>query len=489
MTQLAPSSKKQAWYLQSETGINGDEGASITVFGGAASSGKSYMSLMDMVKHVHNPDYRGVVVRRTSSRLKGEGGLWDESYDMYNSIPQLKDKIRFQSQTMRIQFPSRAAIKMESCEHDKDRMKFRGWQAASILVDEAQEFSEVVVMELYSRLRSKSNIKPYMKMTCNPEFNCFLREWLQEAGYLDEANFGIPKPEMDGKLMYFTRQGNKMIWHESKEHLIKTYGEESAPISFRFISATIYDNPIAMKRDPTYVSKLKAKPRVERMRLLEGAWLVTEEGAGYFKKDWVTQLLPFDLPDMVRYVRAYDIAATVPSEAYPNPDWTVGVLASKDRDGNVYILDVYRDRQRTAKVMDDMLSIAIQDQKDYGDVTVVIPRDVGAAGQRSADDMASKLQAEDITVKIKKVGNQKNRKIKMFERVSVMSENGQVYVLNDGSDWREDFFDELEKFDGSKKNKDDQVDATSDAVDELISGKVFAVIPIPDVSAPTLLGR
>ena len=79
MTQLAPSSKKQAWYLQSETGINGDEGASITVLGGAASSGKSYMSLMDMVKHVHNPDYRGVVVRRTSSRLKGEGGLWDES--------------------------------------------------------------------------------------------------------------------------------------------------------------------------------------------------------------------------------------------------------------------------------------------------------------------------------------------------------------------------------------------------------------------------
>lgn len=328
-----------------------------------------------------------------------------------------------------------------------------------------------------------------MKMTCNPDFNCFLRDWLQAAGYLDEKNFGIPKPEMDGKIMYFVRQGNKMVWHEDKKHLLKTYGEDCEPISFRFISATCRDNPVLLKHDPSYISKLKAKPRVERMRLLEGAWLVTEEGAGYFKKDWVTQVLPFELPDMVRYVRAYDIAATVPSEAYPNPDWTAGVLTGKDRDGNIYVLDVYRDRQRTAKVMDDMLTIALQDQRDYGDVTVVIPRDVGAAGQRSADDMAAKLQAEDITVKIKKVGNQKNRKIKMFERVSVMSENGQVYVLKDGSDWQDDFFDELEKFDGSKKNKDDQVDAISDAVDELISGKVFAAVPIPDVSAPTLLGR
>lgn len=38
MSQLAPASKKQAWFLQSETGINGDEGADITLFGGSAGS-------------------------------------------------------------------------------------------------------------------------------------------------------------------------------------------------------------------------------------------------------------------------------------------------------------------------------------------------------------------------------------------------------------------------------------------------------------------
>ncbi len=47
-------------------------------------------------------------------------------------------------------------------------------------------------------MRTMAKMKPVMKITCNPEYDCYLRKWLQAAGYLDEANYGIPLPEMDG---------------------------------------------------------------------------------------------------------------------------------------------------------------------------------------------------------------------------------------------------------------------------------------------------
>jgi len=333
-----------------------------------------------------------------------------------------------------------------------------------------------------SRMRTDANMKPQMKMTCNPEYTSFLRRWLQDAGYLDENNYGIPKPEMDGVVKYFIRIGNDMLWGDTKEELLETYGSEQEPVSFQFISAKCTDNPILLERDKSYLSKLKALPRIERMRLLEGAWLVQPESAGYFKKEWCTIVTEASLPRFKKIVRAYDIAGTLPSDAYPDPDYTASVMLGQADDGCVYVIDATRYRERSGKVIQNIIDQAIEDGDD---VIIAIPQDAGQAGKAACDSMCAAIQAEGFKVRKKKVSNIKNRKVKVFEPFSVTAENGMVYVLK--ADWNEVFFDELQRFDGTRNcGHDDLVDAVADAFDELVHKKTHRPIPFGTIDSPSL---
>ena len=80
-----------------------------------------------------------------------------------------------------------------------------------------------------------------------------------------------------------------------------------------------------LEANPDYVSTLAALPRITRERLLYGNWLAREEGSGYFKRSWTPIDKSIDIfngDDVVRRVRAWDLASTLPSEAYPDPDYT-----------------------------------------------------------------------------------------------------------------------------------------------------------------------
>jgi predicted phage terminase large subunit-like protein len=341
---------------------------------------------------------------------------------------------------------------------------------------------EAMVVYFISRMRTDADVQPQMKMTCNPSFESFLRKWLHGAGYLDPNNYGIPLPERDGKIMYFVRMGNDMIWAETKQELLDKYGEDCGPMSFQFISAKCTDNPIMLKRDPSYLSKLKALPRVERMRLLEGAWDVCEESSGYFKKEWTTIISENQVPALRKVVRSYDIAGTLPSETNPSPDWTVGVQGGIDGEGNIYILDVVRYRERSAKVIDNIVQQAI---KDGEGVLITVPEDAGQAAKTAANVMCSAINAEGFKVRRKKVSNVKNRKVKVFEPFSIAAENKMVYVVK--APWNDIFFDELQQFDGTRKSThDDIVDAVSDMYDELAVRKVHKPIPFSSINSPSM---
>lgn len=331
-------------------------------------------------------------------------------------------------------------------------------------------------------------MKPQMKITCNPEYNCYLRKWLQQAGYLDEKNHGIPLKEMDGKTKWFVRQGNDMIWGDTREELVELYGEDSGIMSFCFISATCEDNPILLKHQPSYLNNLRSLPRIERMRLLDGAWLVQEQAAGHYKREWTHPIIVSDIPPLVKIVRAYDTAGSLPSEKYPNPDWTVGILMGMDSIGNIYILDMVRYRDRYAGVVDRMIQTGLKDQDEWGDVVTYIPLDPSAAGKAAADQMAGALMKAGVTVKKNKTANTKNRKLKAFEPFSVVAENGMVYVVK--ADWNETFHEELEVFDPNVRIAsvhDDIVDATADSFAMIKVSKVHRAVQLPEINAPTLL--
>ena len=135
-------------------------------------------------------------------------------------------------------------------------------------------------MYLTSRMRNAYvDYTPQMFLMTNPDYNSFLRLWLQDY-YLDSE--GIPIPERAGHVRYFARQGFSYQWASDRKELEAIYGSGlEAPItSVSFIGATCEDNPRMLEKDPTYRSKLLSLSPVEVKRLYYGSWFARAEASG-----------------------------------------------------------------------------------------------------------------------------------------------------------------------------------------------------------------
>jgi predicted phage terminase large subunit-like protein len=105
----------------------------------------------------------------------------------------------------------------------------------------------------------------------------------------------------------------------------------------------------------------------------------TGTGGGFFDR---TKIEMLDAPPACSVrVRAWDRAASEPSKANPDPDWTVGLLLGQRANGNPVILDVVRGRLNPGGVEDLTRSTAEQDGRD---VTIWQWQDPGAAGKADA---------------------------------------------------------------------------------------------------------
>lgn len=461
---LAPASLKQEMFLKSE--------CDFTLFGGAAGSGKSYLGLLSVLKYVDDKFFRGVVFRRTYTEIRQQGGLWDTAVEMYKEAFPLKGQLRIREKELTITFPSGASVKFSHMEHDKNRYDHKGAQYTYILFDECTEFSQEVIEYLGTRLRSvRCKYKPHMKLTANPDPDSFAFAWVQP--YLGED--GIPDRSKDGMIRYFVVEDGKYTWADEREELEAIYGtgDGSGIMSFTFISATCEDNPPLMKADPNYVSRLKAKPRVEMERLLLGSWTARESASGYWKREWCpVEHLP---PTRIRKrVRAWDISGTLVSDSLPNPDWTVGVLMSVDEFGIYWIEDVIRGRWRFQGVFDQMVQAA---KRDGTGTTIIIPVDPGAAGKAYASSLVRDIAELGYYARMKTTHQSK---VTRFAPFASTSEAGGVKLIS--GEWNKEFMEELERFDGSKNVKDDQVDATADAFWAISRSNLLPVFELPQMT-------
>lgn len=443
---LAPASRKQEIFLNSET--------TITLAGGAAGSGKTYTSLLIALKFMQHPRATGVIFRRTSKMITSPGSIWHEAVNMYTSIYKTGLKIRHRENE--IVFPNGALLKFSHMQHASNMYDHKGGQYSLVIFDEATDFTEEMVVYLLSRMRNAYvNYTPQMFLMTNPDYSSFLRGWIEDF-YLDPTT-GIPKEELAGVKRYFFRQGNTMLWYNSLEEAERMHGKgaESGISSFSFIPATCRDNPPLLKAQPDYISRLMSLPRVEMERLLLGSWFARQESSGMFKREWCNLV---DHPNgrAKQRVRAWDLAFSQPSEVYPNPDWTRGVLISKDSSKVYTVEDVVSMRDRVHKVEELIFSTAIRDGTD---VIISIPLDPAAAAGAYARDLQRKLAEMGYTVRLSKPVKSK---VTRFAPFGSLAQAGFVNIVR--ADWNRDFFDELEVFDGDRKRKDDQCDCCSDAL-------------------------
>ena len=154
--------------------------ADIVIYGGAAFGGKTYALLLEPMRHLGNPKFGAVIFRRTISEITKEGGLWDEAGDLY---PLLGGESNEQEHSYT--FESGAKITFAHMQHDKDKYSWKSSQIALIEIDQLETFLAGQFFYMFSRNRSKSGVRPYIRATANPEpgwLADFLDWWIDEDG-------------------------------------------------------------------------------------------------------------------------------------------------------------------------------------------------------------------------------------------------------------------------------------------------------------------
>jgi len=249
------------------------------VFGGSgAGVGKTYSLLLEPLRHITTvKGFGAVVFRRTTPQITNEGGLWDTSVGLYQTIAKQKESSREWI------FNNGNKLKFSHLEYDKDAYSWQGSQIPFIGFDELTHFSKKQFFYLLSRNRSVCGIKPYVRATLNPDPDSWVASFIE---WFIDQDTGYPIKERIGKIRYFMVNAGETIWGDSIDEVYLKMkpiidklveSNEGSKISdyiksFTFITGSIYENKELMKSNPEYLSNLLAQSEDEQLRLLYGNW-------------------------------------------------------------------------------------------------------------------------------------------------------------------------------------------------------------------------
>lgn len=423
---------------------------------------------MDLLKGTDDPNFRGLVVRRLTPQIHGPGGIFETVKTLHGTVYG-NSNIKVDLRQGKLKYPSGATVTFRHCQYEEDKHSFQGWQISAALIDEVQQLTQSMVVYIMSRLRSEAKEKSKIRMTCNPAGKGhWLTNWLE--WYLLPT--GLPDPDRCGAVRYFTMRDNEMIWGNTPEE-VKEQVPGCFPLSFSFVSAVVYDNPVMMQRQPEYVAWLEGQDRETKEALLYGNWYVTKQSEGYFKRKWTP--IVDEPPFIGRRVRGFDLAGSIVDEVNKDPDYTATVLMSKNRDGNYCIEHAHRIRERFHTVEEFIMNLSDQDPDD---ITYVIPVDAGAAGKAYAAGLQKRL-AEKGRACMLYPSSTKSKLIR-FRPLASVCQGGFISVVS--AEWNDWFFDELEQFIGDGKTHDDALDAAVVAFWVLNQTRELIDISLPDLS-------
>lgn len=448
VTEIRPQPGPQELFLSTP--------ADIAIFGGAAGGGKSWGLLMDPLRYVHVPRFGAVTFRRTYPEITQEGGIWDESQDLYRS-----QGAKANEASHKWTFPSGATCSFHHLQHEKTKYNYKSSQIAHLSFDELTSFTRSQFFYLLSRNRSSSRVPACVRCGTNPEPGWvadLISWWIHRDD--GDARYGFPIEERAARVRCFFRDDDVFYWgdtraevYEQAEHLIPSQiAPEHAIKSLTFIPATVYDNKILLERDPGYLANLLAQNKTERGRLLEGNWLIEPEAGDYFDRGDIEIISPMDVPSAwdVRPSRHWDLAGTKPSSANPDPDYTAGSkFAAKG--GVAFWLDCRLTRNTPGRVEDLVRNTASQDGRR---VQIWIEQEPGQSGKSQVEHYARNVLRGYTVRGHRPTGDKQTR----AQAPSAASERGEIKMV--AGDWNKQVLQMLERF-PSEKEHDDPIDTLS----------------------------
>jgi len=436
--EIRPQSGPQELFLSSP--------ADIVIYGGAAGGGKTFGLLIDPLRHIKTvKGYGAVIFRRETPQITNVGGLLDESRPIYSS----QGGTLRESPKIDWSFPPfNNRIHFDHLQYDKTVTGYDGAQICYIGFDQLEHFTEYQFFYMLSRNRSTCGIRPCIRATANPDADSwlasFIRWWIdQDTGY--------PIEERGGVIRWFVRDGNQIIWSDSKEEIEQEYNRQ--PKSVTFIPAKLSDNPILEKIDPEYRGNLQALSYVEQERLLRGNWKIRAEGGTVFRREWFEVI--DRIPLLTKIVRRWDMAGTKKSKRGHDPDWTAGLKLGVEG-GIYYVLDVARIRANPGETDEFRKTITTQDGIN---VKVREEQEPGSSGKKVVF-LAARDQFKGMDyLGVPSTGSKQTRAIPAARAAY----NGLVKVVR--APWNDAFFAEIEAFPDGKH--DDIADAFSGAFNDL----------------------
>ena len=257
------------------------------LYGGSAGGGKSYAMLADPVRYLNNPQFRGLLIRRTTEELRE---LISVSKQLY---PEAIPNIRFMERDKTWVAPSGATLWLSYLDRDDDVTRYQGQAFSWIGFDELTQWASPYPFDyMRSRLRTAkgSGLELYQRATTTP--GGAGHQWVKKM-YID--------PAPHGTAFWATDIETGQILTMPKGH-----SREGEPLfKRRFIPATLFDNPY-LAEDGMYEANLLSLPEYQRKQLLEGNWDVNE-GAAF--PEWNRQVHvvePYSIPNSWSKFRACD---------------------------------------------------------------------------------------------------------------------------------------------------------------------------------------
>ena len=215
------------------------------LYGGAAGGGKSDALVIEALRQVHIPHYKGLILRKTFPQL---GELIDKTLNYY---PRVFPKARYNGSSHTWHFPSGAKILFGAMQYTKDRVKYQGQAYDFIAFDELTHFTYEEYSYLFSRNRPNGpGTRVYIRATANP--GGVGHGWVKER-FITAAP---PMQPISEEVRWVEPDGTEQVRQQRRI----------------FVPSSVFDNPALLQNDPQYVQRLASMPEAERRALLYGDW-------------------------------------------------------------------------------------------------------------------------------------------------------------------------------------------------------------------------
>jgi predicted phage terminase large subunit-like protein len=325
------------------------------LYGGAAGGGKTIALLMAALQYTDVPGYHGIILRPTLTEFDLPGGLIELSHDWLaaGNAQWVGD-----TRTWRFPGPGRtgsdgASLRFGYLDGINDVARYAGSSFSFLGFDELVRFDETEYQRMFRVLRQP---QPSPNAPAAPDGLTLTDVPLRARATSNPGGPGHPWVK-----------ARFVDPHTRADHAV-------------FMPSRLTDNPYLNQDD--YLASLSVLPNAERERLLHGDWEIPDDGE-LFQRTWFEIIGPHHVPPSTRVVRFWDLAATEPGPANPDPDYTVGLRYELDtQTGTYYISDLVRARKTPAAVEQLVAETA---ERDGVGVSIVLEEEPGASGKAFTD--------------------------------------------------------------------------------------------------------